>query len=320
MASHQTAAIKQGGTATAPRQAPPALDKPVARVNGTVLTEGELLREMYAMFPYAQQHNGFPKELEPEIRRGALEMIIFQELAYQEATRRKMAVPGAQIRKAEAELRQEFSSGEEFRQFLKAEMKGSREVLREKLRRALLIQAFFKAEIADKARVTATEARQYYEQNPKQFERSETFHIQSISILPPDKSERVLKEARRRAQEAAKAAKATTSYREFGLLAERISEDDYRVNMGDHKPRRADQLPPPVVKAAMGMKPGEVSGLIPLGNAFTIVRLVRHEPAGKVSFAEAKSKLIPELQRQKTEKVRAALGEKLRKDAKIEKL
>ena len=46
--------------------------KPVAKVNGAVLTDRDLLREMYTIFPYAQQHNGFPKELEPEIRRGAL--------------------------------------------------------------------------------------------------------------------------------------------------------------------------------------------------------------------------------------------------------
>ena len=55
-------------------------DKPVARVNGAVLTDRDLLREMYAIFPYAQQHNGFPKAQEAGIRQGALEMIIFEEL------------------------------------------------------------------------------------------------------------------------------------------------------------------------------------------------------------------------------------------------
>ena len=39
--------------------APQVSDQPVARVNGTVLTDRDLLREMYAIFPYAQQHNGF---------------------------------------------------------------------------------------------------------------------------------------------------------------------------------------------------------------------------------------------------------------------
>src|ERR1700756_4367628 len=64
--------------------------KAVARVNGTVLTEADLHREMSAMFPYAQQHGGkVPKTMEADIRRGALQMIEFEELVYQEAQRRK---------------------------------------------------------------------------------------------------------------------------------------------------------------------------------------------------------------------------------------
>ena len=39
--------------------------KPVARVNGAVLTDRDLLREMFTIFPYARQHNGgFPKAME----------------------------------------------------------------------------------------------------------------------------------------------------------------------------------------------------------------------------------------------------------------
>ncbi len=58
---------------------PQPTGKPVAKVNGTVLTDRDLLREMYAIFPYAKQHNGFPKAQEAGIRQGALEMIIFEE-------------------------------------------------------------------------------------------------------------------------------------------------------------------------------------------------------------------------------------------------
>ena len=86
MASHTPTAITNTASAqTSPLQ---VNDKPVARVNGAVLTDRDLLREMYAIFPYAQQHNGFPKAQEAAIRQGALEMIIFEELVYQEAERR----------------------------------------------------------------------------------------------------------------------------------------------------------------------------------------------------------------------------------------
>ncbi len=53
--------------------------KPVARVNGVALTDRDLLQEMFAIFPYARQHNGFPKSEEAEIRKGALDMIVFEE-------------------------------------------------------------------------------------------------------------------------------------------------------------------------------------------------------------------------------------------------
>src|SRR5271169_3964809 len=82
--------------------------KPVVRINGAVLTDRDLLREMYAIFPYARVHNGFPKSQEAEIRRGALKMIEYEELVYQEAERRKMTISAARLNQAEAEFRSRF--------------------------------------------------------------------------------------------------------------------------------------------------------------------------------------------------------------------
>jgi len=79
------------GEATAPLK---AVGKPVARVNGTVLTDRDFRNTMYSMFPYARQHNGaVPKAMEPDIRAGAMKMMVFEELCYQEALRHKMTVP-----------------------------------------------------------------------------------------------------------------------------------------------------------------------------------------------------------------------------------
>ncbi len=50
---------------------------------------------MLQIFPYASQHNGFPKEQEAAIRQGALQMIIFEELVYQDAKRRGLTVSAA---------------------------------------------------------------------------------------------------------------------------------------------------------------------------------------------------------------------------------
>lgn len=294
--------------------------KPVARVNGTVLVQRDLVREMYTIFPYARQHNGFPKELEPEIRRGALQMIIFEELVYQEAKRQNMIIPAARLAQAEIEFRKQFRSDNEYRQVLMTEVNGSQAAMREKIRRALLIEKFLKLQVEGPARVTLAQTRAQYDKNAAQYKHEELLHIQSISIIPPNQTSAVLKEAKQRAEQAAKQAQDAKSYRDFGLLAEKLSDDDFHVNMGDHKPMEASKLPPPIVQLADKMKPGEVSGLIQLDNNYTIFRLQARVPAGITPFAEVKEKLRADMQKQKTEQLRSALAQRLRKNAKIETL
>jgi len=297
-----------------------AVGKPVARVNGAVLTDHDLLREMYIIFPYARQHHGgVPKEMEPQIRNGAMQMIIFEELVYQEAVRRKMSVSPARLEKAESDFRKQFNTPQEFDNLLQAEFHGSRQMLRAKIRRSLLIESLLKTEIESKSAISSAELRAYYDENPARFQYPESFAIQTISILPPpEPTPAQLKEMRRRAEDALRQAKAAKSYDEFGVLAEKISDDDYRVMMGDHHAVERAKLAPQVVQALLAMQPGQVSGLIPVDQALTIIRLNKHILPGKMKFEDVQAQLRKELKDRKTNQLRSALGKKLRQNAKIE--
>jgi parvulin-like peptidyl-prolyl isomerase len=178
-----------------------------------------------------------------------------------------------------------------------------------------------KTEVSAKARVSEAAALAYYKANPKNFQRPEMFSIQTISIVPPENpTPEMAQEARKKADNALKQAKTTKSYQEFGLLAEKISEDDWHVNMGDRKSVERDKLPPPVVNAALAMKPGQVSDLIQMGPAYTLFRLNAHVSAGIAPFAEVKAKLMTDMQKSKTDQLRAELNKRLRKTAKVEVL
>jgi len=311
-----TGAAKQAQNQTDPFQ---VSDKAVARVNGAVLTDRDLLREMLQIFPYARQHNGFPKAQEASIREGALQMIIFEELIYQEGSRRKLTVSAQQLNQAVAAFKGQFHSVDEYNAYLKQEMGGSEQAVREKIKRSLLIEKVLKAEVEDKSVVTLAEARAFYDKNPKQFQVPETYTFQSISVMPPQNATpEQKKEAVKKVQEDLKAAKATKSYQDFGLLAEKVSEDDFRVNMGDHHAVAKDKLPPQVVKALAAMKPGQVSDIIQIEQAYTIVRFNAHTPAGKQSFDQVKAKLREDMQKSKYEQLRAALDRRLRASAKVE--
>lgn len=305
---------------TAPRMLPQ--NRAVARVNGAVLTDRDLLREMYAIFPYARQHNGvFPKAMESDIRKGALKMIEFEELVYQEAKRRGMTVASARLDKAEREFVKQFKSPEMYRVYLKEEAQGSKEVLRSKVERSLLIEDLLKLEVASKAYVSLTEAHNYYNQHPDKFKLPETFTLQTISTMAgPKATAQQLADARKRAEEALKQAKTTRDYESFGVLAEKVSEDDYRVMMGDHRAVEVGRIPEPLLRGLRKMQVGQISEIIQVEETFTIARLNAHYPAGLRKFEEIKTDLRDELKKNKTEQLRATLNQRLRKNAKIEEL
>ncbi len=323
VASHAPSSMANASaTNLPPAQVTPAMqvsDKPVARVNGAVLTDRDLLREMYMIFPYAQQHNGFPKAQEAAIRQGALEMIIFEELVYQEAQHRGLTVSSEKIKTAEAQFQKQFNSPEQYQQYLQSEMQGSEQKVRQQIKRSMLIEQVLKTDVENRSAITAADVKAYYDKNPAKYTLPESFTFQSISIMPPMKpTANQAAEAQKKGEDALRQAKATKTYQDFGLLAEKISEDDFRVNMGDHKAVGRDKLPPQVVKALAAMQPGQVSGLIQIESAYTIIRLNAHTPAHKRSLQEVQADLKVELQKAKYEKMRSGLAKQLRAKAKIE--
>jgi parvulin-like peptidyl-prolyl isomerase len=324
VASHAPTGVKPAMAPmapTAPMAAPMVIsDKPVAKVNGAVLTDRDLLREMYSIFPYAKQHGGkFPKAEEASIRKGALEMIIFEELVYQAAVKTKLTIPETRISQALAQYKGSFHSPDEYQQYLKIEMQGSEQRVRDQIRRSMMIDRYLKLEVEDKSAVTPQEVRAFYDKNAAKFTQPERFAFQSISIMPPIKpTPDQAAEAKKLAAAALEQAKKTKSAEEFGLLAEKISQDDFHVDFGRHKPTARKELPPQVVAALDHMKLGGVSGLIQIESAYTIIRLNEHIPAGKQSFASVKASVATDMQKAKYEHLRSGLDKKLRANAKVE--
>ncbi|MGP8252465.1 MAG: peptidylprolyl isomerase [Terracidiphilus sp.] len=319
VASHEPA-LRSTPTPAASKMDPIVVtSEPVAHVNGTVLTQADLVREEFAIFPYARQHNGIPKDLEPEIRQGAMRMMIFEELVYQEALRRKMTIPPARMQRAEMDFRKTFANPEEYNAFMQSEFHGSQQLLDAKIRRSLLIDVLLKIEVQSKSTVTPAEVRAFYDKNPDRFKIPESYIFQTLSVIVPDKSTpEQAKEARARAEKDLPQARATKTNDEFGLLAEKVSDDDYRVMEGQHKATPVDELPPPVLQALRSMKAGDVSNIIQVGQDFTILRLNAHVPAGKQKFEDVRAKLTGDLKQSKTNQLRASFDQKLRQSAKIE--
>jgi len=296
--------------------------KTVARINGTVVTDRDLLREMMIIFPYARQHGGkFPQSMEADIRRGALDMIEFEELVYQEAKHRNLKVSPARLELAIKTFREQFSSSEEFHSYLKAECDGSMLKLREKVRRSLMIDDLLLVEITRKASVSDAQLQTYYQKNTAKFYSPESVSIQTISLVIPDHANAQQEASvRKRAEDALQQARKAKSYEDFGMLAEKLSEDDWRVMMGDHQSVTRDKMPPEVAKVAFSLKPGEVSDLIRAENSWCILRLKSREQPHQATFEQVKGSLKKELEANQVDTLRRALHQQLRKKATVEEL
>ena len=321
VASHAPTAQPAATPAAASTQTLPK-PRPIVRVNGVVLTDHDLLREMMNIFPYARQHGGtIPKEKEPEIRRTALKKIEFEELAYQAAKRRGMAVAPQKLNKAMKDFQSQFESDAEYQQFLKLEQNGSEAELRKKVQRSLLIDQYLVAEVDRKARYTDAELREYYQKNPEHFRKPDSVWLQTITIAYGQTPAPAEKEAaRKKAEDALKQAKATKDYETFGMLAEKISMDDWRVMMGDHKWLHRGRMPEAVEKVVFRMQAGQVSDIIDTDDSFCIARVNEREDAHLVKFEEVKDRLKKDLEGDRAAELRAALDKRLRTGAKVEEL
>jgi parvulin-like peptidyl-prolyl isomerase len=219
------------------------------------------------------------------------------------------------------DFRSQFESDAQYRQYLKAEQKGSAEELRIKIRRAILIDRVLKLEVENRAKFTDVQLRAFYDKNPERFRKPDSVSIQTITIAygdtptPADKQK-----ARQQAEDALKQVKATKDYEGFGRIAEKVSMDDWRVMMGDHKWLHRGRMPEAVEKVVFAMKAGEVSGIIDSGDSFCIARVNGREESHLVGFNEVKSRLKQDLEKQKKDELRAAFDQRLRKTAKIEEL
>jgi parvulin-like peptidyl-prolyl isomerase len=296
--------------------------KPIVRVNGAVLTDRDLTREMMNVFPYAKQHGGkFPKESEAKIRQTAMKNIEFEELAYQDGMKRGLAVSPEKLRKAISDFRAQFETEAEYQEFLKLEQKGSEQELKNRIRRSLLIDQYLVVEIDRKARYSDAQLREFYVKNPERFRKPDSVWLQTITIAygqTPTPAEK--QDARKKAEAALKDAKATKDYEGFGMLAEKVSMDDWRVMMGDHKWLHRGRMPEAVEKVAFTMKAGEISEIIDTDDSFCITRVNGREDSHLVPFEQVKGQLKKDLESQKAQELRVALDKKLRAGAKIEEL
>lgn len=293
----------------------------VARVNGVSISQRDLQEQMQRLFPYYSMHGGnVPEKYQSEIHDRALQQLVDDELMYEAAKQQGMTVSAATMASVLKQARSRFPTSAAYGEYAKAQY-GSVQDFERRIRRAVLIAKYQDREIADKAKFSDAKLREIYSQHKEAFVRPESVWLQTISVsVPNNPSPEQIKMAEKRIAEVLPKAKAAKNHDEFGLLAEKYSEDDYRVMLGDHKWVHLVGLPEPLAKAAAAMKPGSVSDVIKTPDSLVILRVNEKKAQKQMEFAE----IAPSLRKQLEDSARkdrwTKLRDQLRKKAKVEVL
>jgi len=292
---------------------------PVARVNGAMLTEAQLDQEMQRLFPYFSIHGGrIPPGAEPELRKRAMHDLVLHELVYQEARRRQLVVPPLQWQKRLRKIQQGFRSRQAYEEAATQQF-GSVAAYEKSLRRTVLVEQLWDTEVTQKSVVTDQAVHDYYFSHKAQFLRPEAVLLQTITIaVPASATAEQKQELHKIAEQTLVKAEAAKTYDEFGTLAEQLSQDDWRVMMGDHGWVHRGTVTADVEPTLFKMKKGETSGLVEAASGYVILRVNDYQPRRQMRFSEMGASIRQRMEGERREKRAKEFEQLLRSKAHVQ--
>lgn len=288
---------------------------PIIKVNGTVLNQFHLNDIMNELIPSASFHGTVSPETLARYRPKAIDMLIEQELFYQEARRIGIKVDSRKIDEEMGKLTERLRGKKNLKAALKNEGITEREY-EENLYRKFAVALFEEQEIKAKSVVTNDEVKLTYERNRDGYKRPESRKLSHILIsVEPMATEKEVAERKKRAQEALDKIR---NGEDFGKIAWDYSDDAFRVKGGDLGMVHRGRLDEDLEKVAFSLKKGELSGLIPTIYGFHIVHVDGVFEPVRLGLDEVSRTIRAKLEEDKRKNLRESILKRLKENAVIE--
>ncbi len=184
-----------------------------------------------------------------------------------------------------------------------------------------IIKALVDREIRSKQSVTDEQVKKFFDENPKFFEEPEKWKVAHIFMGIRDRLTRAEisdEEKDKKRKRMAEVHVFARSGVDFAKLAKEYSEHQLTKDLGGETTFVRGQMPPEFEAAAMSMKPGQVSAVVPTGLGWHIIKLIEHIPSRPAELAEATDRIKEALLQSATQKALPDFIANLRKEAGIE--
>jgi peptidyl-prolyl cis-trans isomerase SurA len=298
-----------------------------ATVNNRVISYAELEKNFQSQSMANQEGSS-----EDQVNIQKLELLrnmIDNEIMVQRAEKMGLTAVDSDVEAKFNELKAPYTK-EEFEKQLQ-NRKMTVEDLKGQIRRELSIQKLFNKEITSHITITDADVANFYNSNKASFNLAEPqVHMAQVVVSPnPDPNVRNLKNDKARDAEEAKKKIQTIEARlkqgeDFGMIAQNYSEDpNTAANGGDlgFVPESAfEKTSMELRKVILGLKPGEISPIIPMPDGYRILKVISKEPSGQRELTDPRvqQSIRETLLNRKDQLLKAAYYEVARNEAQVQ--
>ncbi len=294
------------------------LDRVIARVNGTEITEADLMTEFNILA--GRMQGRVPPErlaqMQEEILQGAMDNLIIKQLLLDEVDKEAVEVSEQEIDETIARYRQQIPPELSLEDQL-TQIGMSKDEFRENIARDVRVNKLLEAKVGDPVDPTEEEIARFHEQHRDEYfampERVSASHI-LLSVEPgdgPDAQEEALEKAESLRQELLDGA-------DFAEIAQAHSDCPSSMQGGDLGTFVRGQMVPPFEQAAFSQAIGEIGEIVKTDFGYHIIQVHERHEEGTASLDESRDQIAQFLISQSREEALRAYVTELREAADIE--
>jgi len=304
----------------APDVPPVVVEEIVAKVNGDIITRGELEQQRAMLKAKLEQQGLIGARLDQEVNKEASDALrdkIDSLLLVQKGKELSINVDADVNRRiAEVQSESKIADPEKFHEWVRQQTGQTFEDLKQQFHDGILTQRVIGEEVYRNVVIPKAELQDYYNKHKAEFVRQEAVHLRDILVSTGDNSPAKVTAAEKKAKDLVD--RARKGGEKFSDLARQNSDGPTAAQDGELGTFKRGELASAIEQVVFKQNKGYVTDPIRTPAGFEIIRVEEHYTAGQESFDEAQQEIQGKLAEQRVApKVREYLTQ-LRQNAFLE--
>lgn len=268
----------------------------IAKVNGDIVTKGELEKTRQDMEAAARQQGVNPATIQKEIadrEKDALRDRIDQLLLVQKGKDLNINVDN-EMAKYIANLQSEakIADPEKFQEYVHQQTGVPYEDWKAEMKNSMLTQRVIRQEVGGKMNIKREEVQKYYDEHKNEFVREERVFLREILVSTEGKDAAGIAAAEKKAKDLYDRAKKGEKFPE---LARDNSDAVTAKNYGELPPFKKGEMNPMIEAQVWNQPKGFITPPMRVDSGFILFKVEDHQKAGQADLADVENEIMDKL-------------------------